>query len=309
MTDSPAVDGFEPSGPAEPQRQAALLALTQDDPKWGPAKGILDLGDNLRWKPDLVQPGKVLHLALTSEVPRVWLRRMRAAASAGYAVTFATTTIDMPVTTLREIQQLDARVTRIDLSRDPPLLVGYRSIADVIAKERLYLEPEALKCLAEDRLISALSATSNSDKGRWYEEALCLVFSQVAWLSVDEHAYRNASEEIDLLIGSHAVGHVAGLVGGAIVIATAKNESHATGSQTVKYLKEQMANRKGRCKLGFLCSASTISSDAHKEILRGTQSGDAVIVPVDRAALSRLIASPEDLTTNVERLIRAAIAE
>ncbi len=296
-------------GPAEPEREAAISALKGDQPKWEPPDGVLDL-NGVRWKPDLVQPGKrVLHLALTPSIPRVWLRRMHAAVAAGYSVTFATATTDLPLATLLEVQRADAHVAHVDLARTPPRVVSYRSVADLVSKAHLYLEPDAIRVLAGERLGSALSAPTSSSKGRWYEEVLCLVFSQVAWLTVDEHAYRNASEEIDLLIACHAIGHVASLVGGPIVVATAKNEDHATGSQTVKYLKEQMANRKGRCKLGFLCSASTISSNAQTEILRGTQAADAVIVPIDRSTLETLIAHPDELTSRVEALIKAAIAE
>jgi hypothetical protein len=36
---------------------------------------------------------------------------------------------------------------------------------------------------------------TNHARGHSYEEALCLLFSQVSWLKVIEHAYRNETEE------------------------------------------------------------------------------------------------------------------
>jgi hypothetical protein len=144
--------------------------------------------------------------------------------------------------------------------------------------------------------------------GRWFEEALCLLFSQISWLRVDEHAYRNETEEIDLTMTARTAGHLASLAGGPIVIATAKNELTSTGSDVVKYLKVQMANRKERCKLGFLCSAHTISSDARTEILRGSPgTTDHVIVPLDRKAIDGLLSDADDLDEEIERLIVKAI--
>jgi hypothetical protein len=296
------------SGPTEADRRLAIDALRGDDAGWSEPESALEFGE-LRWQPDLVRDGAVLHLCLTSEVPNAWLRRMDAAAAADRDVTFATTTLDLPISALRRIQRIDARVVWVDTSRSPTRVRKYRSIADLVARERLYLEPDGLKLLAGDRLQDALATSNTSRKGRWYEEALCLVFSQVSWLTVDKHAYHNATEEIDLLMGCHAIGHVDRLVGGAVVLATAKNESKATDSQTVKYLKQQMANRKGRCKLGFLCSASKLSSGATAEILRGTPPHDAVIVPLDRAALEKLLADADELSRRVEDLILEAVAD
>ena len=52
---------------------------------------------------------------------------------------------------------------------------------------------------------------------------------------------------------------------------------------------------------------STISGDAIKEILRGSQGGDSVIVPMDRAAIDYLLAESDDLDDEIEKLIVKAI--
>ena len=111
------------------------------------------------------------------------------------------------------------------------------------------------------------------------------------------------------MMSVRAAGHAAKLAGAPIVIATAKNEAEAAGSAVVKYLKEQIANRKGRCKLGFLCSASTISSDAHREILRGSQSTDVLIVTLDGDTIAALIEHPHDIDEQIEQRITKAIAD
>jgi hypothetical protein len=297
----------QPVGPSEVDRGVALQALC-DGSGWKIPDAPLDLGD-LRWKPDLTATGAVLHLSMTGALPGPWIRRMEAAAKADLKLTFATTATTLDVEALLALQSLDARIAIIDLSGDVPRVRAHRSVADLIAAERLFIDPGALRALAEHRLAEAGATDNNSKKGRWFEEVLCLVFSQVSWLTVDEHAYNNATEEIDLLISCRAVGYIAQLIGSPLVVATAKNENKATNSQTVKYLKEQVANRKGRCKLGFLCSASTISDDAKGEILRGSQSADIVIACIDREALVGLIQGADELDERLEALIRAAIAD
>ena len=111
------------------------------------------------------------------------------------------------------------------------------------------------------------------------------------------------------MLSARGGGFLGRLSGGPIVVATAKNEGKATGSAVVKYLKEQMANRKGRCKLGFLCSATTISTSAKTEILRGSQGADHVIVPLSRAEIDDLLLDPEDLDEKLVGLIVKAIED
>jgi hypothetical protein len=296
--------------PSEESREQLIEALQQADSNWTVPNEPLDFGGSTRWTPDLTKQGSLLHLSMTGELPGAWSRRMTAAVEAGFNVTFATTASSLDIDVLLTLQRLDARIQRVDLTSGGPRVRALRSVADLVASERLFLDPVSLRALAQARLDEALASEHNAKKGRWFEEALCLVFSQVSWLTVDEHSYNNASEEIDLLLACRAVsGYITGLVGGPIVLATAKNERKATNSATVKYLKEQMANRKGRCKLGFLCSASTISDEARTEILRGSQQGDAVIACVDGSDLQALIDGAETLDALVEDLIRKAVAD
>ncbi len=249
---------------------------------------------------------RALHLTLTGDIPEALKRRLRAAHDAQFPLTVALGSRNLDTATLGLLQDIDARIIAIDWDESSCDARAYRSVADWIASERISLAPDDLRTLAGARFAAALEEPTNI-KGRYYEETLCLVFSQVPWLTVEEHAYRNASEEIDVILGIHATGHVAALVKGAIAIATAKNESKATNSATVKYLKEQIANRKGRCELGFLCSASTISNEAKTEVLRGSQSSNILIAELDCDDLHGLISHPENLDENVQSLIRRAV--
>jgi hypothetical protein len=297
------------AGPGDDERSRALAAIASTGQWKSPVKAIA-LADGLGWRPDLISGSEAaLVLSLEGAFPQALIRRMQAARARGYDVTVALGSPRLEVSTLLLLQNLDARIYAVDWFDKPhPRIARYRSVADWIASEGIALSPDDLQVLAGARLASALTDPTNV-KGRLYEEVLCLVFSQVPWITVDEHAYRNESEEIDLVLGIHATGHISELTRGPVAIATAKNEAKPTGSATVKYLKEQMANRKGLCKLGFLCSASTISDDGGKEILRGSQSSDVVLVQVDLQDLQCLLDEPGELDAHMQDLIRRAIAD
>jgi hypothetical protein len=296
------------AGPGDKERASVLAAVKSGKGGWKEAQDAVVLAGGLRWRPDLRAGAKdVLVLSLEGEIPRALLSRMQSAAELGYELTVVLGSARLEVSMLLALQELDARIIAAEwFDRATPRIASHRSVADWIASERIALSPEDLRALASARLDAALADPTNV-KGRLYEEVLCLLFSQVPWLSVDEHAYRNESEEIDLILGVHATGHIAGLVNGPVAIATAKNEAKPTNSATVKYLKEQMANRKGRCKLGFLCSASKISSDAKTEILRGSQSSDMVCACIDIDDLRALLGSPAELDAGLQAIIRRAI--
>ena len=296
------------AGPGDSERVAVLTAIAASKSAWKVSTDAITLPDGTRWRPDLRSgPKSVLALSLEGEIPQALLRRMRGAREGGYELTAALGSSRMDLSMLVLLQELDTRIIAVDwFDRPSPRVAEYRSISDWIARERIALSPDDLQVLALARLEAALADPTNV-KGRLYEEVLCLLFSQVPWLTVDEHAYRNESEEIDLILGVHAIGHIAGLAKGPVAIATAKNESKATGSATVKYLKEQMANRKGRCNLGFLCSASTISPEAGTEILRGSQSSDMVYACIDLGDLLALLEAPAELDEGIQDIIRRAI--
>jgi hypothetical protein len=296
------------AGPGDEERSKTLAAI-QAVGGWKVPTTPVALDPGLAWRPDLVAGAKdALALSLEGTFPRALIRRMRAARERGYNLTVAlgSPRVELPI--LLTVQELDARIVGVDwYERVRPRVARYRSVADWISSEGIALSPADLQALAVARLREALADPTNV-KGRLYEEVLCLVFGQIPWITVDEPAYRNESEEIDLVLGVHATGHIAELARGPVAIATAKNESKPTGSATVKYLKEQMANRKDRCKLGFLCSASTISDDAGKEILRGSQSSDFVLAQMDLHDLQRLLEVPAELDEGVQDLVRRAIA-
>lgn len=293
--------------PDDADRDQALDAICSLESAWKVPEHALPL-EGVSWRPDLVAgEEKVLHLALDGDLPHALIRRLEAASKSGKDVTIALGIRGAVIRTLLAIQSFDARVIAVDWERPTTRVRSHRSVADWIASERIALSPRDLQALASAHFANALIAETIK-KGRLYEEVLCLVFSQVSWLTVDEHAFRNATEEIDLILGIHAAGHVGELVKGAIAVATAKNEATPLSSHVVKYLRDQVANRHKRCKLGFLCSATTITDDAKTEILRGSQSSELVLVPIEGSDLHNLIDGADDLDAQLLALIRRAVA-
>ena len=168
------------------------------------------------------------------------------------------------------------------------------------------LRPDEMRRLVERCLdVAEDPERSNTARGGAYEQALCLVFSQVSWLKVVEHAYHNATEEIDIALLVTGAGEYARLANRPIVIATAKNEKKALGSATIKYLQQQMANRRGRAKLGFACARGEISKQAQLEILRSSQT-DILIVPLGGNDLELLLADAGRLDERVADLVLGA---
>ena len=293
--------------PGDEDRAAAIEAIRQLPGNWHEPAELVEV-DGTRWLPDLVGgERRLLHLALEGAIPGVFLKRLQAAAGDGARVTVAFAAVLDDVEQMLALQRLDARVVGLELRDEAYRAREYRSIADWVADGGFYLADDDFRRLAREHFATAVGG--GRPKGRWFEETLCLLFNQVSWLKVEEHAYRNATEEIDLVMSARAGGYAARLAGAPIVLATAKNEATATGSEVVKYLKEQVANRKGRCKLGFLCSATSISPDAHREILRGSQSSETVIVPLDGDTIARLIDDPASLDKQIEDLITKAVSD
>src|SRR5439155_21446767 len=83
-------DESRPYGPDESERDAIVAAVIAHDGKLGRPDEPLDLGDGLRWTPDLADAERVVHVELGYQVPRAFIRRLRAARATGRKVVVAT---------------------------------------------------------------------------------------------------------------------------------------------------------------------------------------------------------------------------
>jgi hypothetical protein len=308
LSDETDSDASSPYGPDDRQRAEIIDRLRDHDAKLTAPANPLQLEPGLRWTPDLMDANRVLHLELGDHIPTAFVRRLRAAAAAGRSVLVATRAESLTFETLEFLQQLD--VAPFELRQDDQRrwqVSGWSSVADWVARGNMALRPEELRKLVAQRLTAADDFThrTNVARGTAYEEALCLVFSQVSWLKVVEHAYRNATEEIDIAMLVTGAGEYARLANGPIAIATAKNENKSLASATIKYLQQQMANRRGRAKLGFACARGQVSKSAQLEILRSSQT-DLLIVPIGETEFQGLLDDAERLDERLAEFVIAA---
>ena len=307
MSDETDPDEARPPGPDETIRDAIVAALLEHDGKLQRPSGPLDLGDGLRWAPDLVDAGRVVHIELGEQIPRAFARRLRAARAAGRKVVVATRAEALTFQTLELLQELEVAPFELRLDEQGAWRVSeWSSVADWIARANMALRPDELRQLvAQSLAVAEDQDRTNHVRGHAYEEALCLVFSQVSWLKVVEHAYRNDTEEIDIVLLVTGAGDYARLAGGPLAIATAKNEKKSLGSATIKYLEGQMGNRRGRCKLGFACARGDVSKAAELEII-GLRRADVVIVPMAGEQLEWLLDEADRLDERLAEMVLAA---
>lgn len=307
MSDETDPDESQPLGPDESEREAIIAVLMEHDANLVRPAEPLDLVEGLRWAPDLVDDERVVHVELGEQIPKAFVRRLRAAHAAGKKVVVATKRDALTVETLELLQELEVAPFELRLDDEAAWQVSeWNSVADWVARANMAVRPAELRRLVSQRLAVAEDPDrTNHARGHAYEEALCLVFSQVSWLKVVEHAYRNETEEIDIALLVTGTGEYAQLAGGPLVIATAKNEKKSLGSATIKYLEGQMGNRRGRCKLGFACARGDVSKAAHLEII-GLRRADLVIVPIGGEQLQQLLDDADRLDERLAELVIAA---
>lgn len=301
-------DESRPHGPDENVRETIVAVLVEHDGKLERPSEPLDLGEGLRWVPDLVDAHRVVHVELGEQIPIAFTRRLRAARAGNRKVVVATKAEALAFETLKLLQELEVSPFELRVDEEGTWHVsGWNSVADWVAGANMALRPAELRELVGQCLAVAEDPTrTNHARGHAYEEALCLVFSQVSWLKVHEHAYSNATEEIDIVLLVTGAGDYARMAGGPLAIATAKNEKKSLGSPTIKYLEGQMGNRRGRCKLGFACARGEVSKAAGLEII-GLRRADVVIVPLGGEQLQQLLEDADRLDERLAEMVIAAI--
>lgn len=272
-------------------RQEIADAIMALDTAWTRPSETIEIGD-VRWLPDLAHTdGRLLHIAF-EEIAAPWLRRLQAAHGAGYSLTVACLPAALGLKTLVSMQAFDGRPLLIDYGDSETFEIKeYTSVADLVALNELDLGQDGLQTLATPLLERALIAPSAYDRGLYFEQVLCLLFSQAAYLRVISHRYTNETEEIDLVLGNRAVGELHGLIGGPLVLVSAKNQAQATGAGDLRALRSNMSNRRGRCRLGILCTARELASTISTEQIRTTTDPFLAVAVLDGDAIKSLLQS------------------
>lgn len=294
----------DPLGLEQSDVDNMVRALMQADAKWSLPDEPIAVGEKT-WRPHLVaDDSSVLHVHASAQLRQVWLGRIEAAAKSGRKVVVA----GPPEAwyydeTLADLCKHEVAVIVLEKRANSQgwSLTRYRSIAELIAMRNLRISPARLQEIGTILFDRSLSATSPRERGWRFEDFLCLLFSQVSDFSVLRHNYRNETEEIDLVLKNHRVGGRA-LPSSPIALVSAKNTKDPVGVPALIHLESEMQNRRGQCKLGFLCASRVLASTVSQHELRYSQ-GDSVFVLVDGQGIRRILSEADQIDEIVEQLV------
>ena len=289
-------------------RQEIIDVIARADTGWQVPKDPIDFSA-VQWTPDLVKPDEraVCHVHIVRKLATSWSRRMKAAKQGGYRVVCAG-----PLNcwysdeTLVELDELGIEPMVLEQKGGGKwVLKKYRSISELVAMQKLRLETAALTRIGGAVLSRALRATAAHERGWMFEDFLCLLFSQVEYFEVYAHNFENETEEVDVVLYNRRIGGWAAPAA-PIVIVSGKNTTDRVGVSALNSLHAKMQNRRGQCKLGFLCASNGITETVEIQDLRHSHE-DRVVVMLDGDSLKQLIDKPNELAKRIEDLVTKAI--
>ncbi len=286
------------------QRQEIAEFLTEVMTGWSIPASAVDLGE-IKWRPDLIhESGDLLYLAF-EDIDRPWEQRLEAASRSerGLVVVCAPRALSIP--NLALLQKIDARPALLDGNSEEFELAEYESIGDLVASYELDLG-DGLSELAIPLLDRALTCTDSFRKGMLFEQVLCLVLSQPRYFQVIEHRFKTETEEIDLVLGNRATGALAEILGGPLILVSAKNQTRAVGGPEVRALRGNMGNRRGRCSFGILASAGALARTTKAEQTHATTDPTLAVALLTGSDI-RTLAQSSDLDGELERHLMAAV--
>lgn len=277
------------------------VLLTQQE-KWSRPTTTIQVGTK-QWLPNLIgKDDSLCHVHLTEELSAPWLSRIRSARQDGRTVVVAA---PLPALyssgTLEALASTGCEICLLQSTRNgawKPRM--YRSVLEFIAMEGILLDGDLFTKLGRDAFDSALAARTNHLRGRLFEDLLCLVFSQVPYFKVFAHNYKNRTQEIDVVLRNRSTA------GGDIpvcplVLVSGKNTTDPADVRAFGSLETKMRDRRGQCKVGFLCSARSIASTVGIQELRGSRE-ERVIVLIDGPRLRSLIDAGSGIDEAINRL-------
>jgi len=276
-------------------------AIQKSDTAWKEPKKSLGLAPS-DWRPNLVAGKRVCHVHAVSILREHWIMRMVAAQKANKQVT-----IGAPLScwyaneTILVADKIDAAGIVLRPSGKGWQAKRYETIVELVAGENLIVAPSNLQLIGQKLLERARNATNKYVRGRLFERFLCLLFSQISDFELFEHNYRTETEEIDGVFLNRRI-HGRCWPSSPIVLISGKNTKGGAGAPAVTSLAAKMKNRRGMCKLGLLCSANSISTDARNHELRYSHE-ESVMVLLDGKDLDGLLDKADQLEAELERLV------
>jgi hypothetical protein len=276
-------------------------AIQKLDAAWKQPKKSLGLTP-ADWRPHLVAGKRACHIHAVSVLREHWTKRMLAAQKTNRKVTIAAPLSSWYANeTILSADELDAAGIVLRPSGKVWQARAYDTIVELVAGENLIVAPDNLQVIGQKILKRARAAGDKHARGRLFERFLCLLFSQISDFELFQHNYRTETEEIDGVFLNRRV-HGRCWPSSPVVLLSGKNTTGGAGAPAVTSLAAKMKNRRGMCKLGFLCSANSISTDARNHELRYSHE-EGVMVLLDGKDLDGLLDKADQLEAELERLV------
>jgi hypothetical protein len=288
--------------------EAICAAIQQNNPSWRKPRRSLGLLPK-DWTPNLISSdGRACHIHVIEELGEHWIQRIKLAKAAKKGVVIAA-----PLScwhfneTLIAADELDIEPILVVEDGNEWRVQAYKSIARLIAHQKLILKPDSLKLLGIRLLERARKARGANPRGRLFEDFLAFLFSQIVDFEVFEQNYNTETEEIDIVLKNRQTNGRAWPSNAPLVLVSGKNKTQSVGATAVTSLESKVDKRRGMCRLGFLCASGSISRDAYTHELRYS-TGQNVLTLIDGKSLDKLLSNPDKLTSELEALvIRASL--
>lgn len=279
-----------------------IAAVVRMDGRFATPKRPLGLTP-IDWKPHLVSSdNRVCHVHAVDRLGSQWIQRMRGARRENLQVVIAAPLSSWHSdNTLLTADELNAQAIILSQVNRQWRAKWYRSIGQLIAREKLLVAPTTLKGLGTRMLARARAMKGANARGHSFEDFLAFLFSQVPEFDIFEQDYHTATEEIDLVIKNRNTHARAWPPNAPLVLVSGKNRKDVVGAPSVTSLASKVENRRKMCRLGFLCTSGGISRDAREHELRFSKN-ENVLVLVDGTTLDRLVAA-NDLPAELEKLV------
>jgi hypothetical protein len=290
-------------------RTEMIRALQATDPDWKKPEHAVKLIKS-SWRPDLVKGNtEVCHIHTIAGVGNAWKKRFKEALEAGIKVHVAAP-LDLWYSSETLVELDMHEVTPIVLETNSAsssinwTATYFASIAELIALKNLKLDTDVVKQIGRRLFMRSFDKGNSDEVGRRFEDFISLLFSQVSYFQVYKRNFENKTEEIDLVLINRRVNERV-LPNSPIVLVSAKNTKDSVGVRALSTLQVKMSNRRGMCKLGFLCASRHIAMTVSDQALRSSHE-ERVIVPLSGTQLKHLIDNAEKIDEEIERLVLEA---
>jgi len=278
-------------------------AILKSNRGWKKPKSPLGLSP-IDWTPNLVTAdGNACHIHVVERLAGHWTQRMKVARASKIKLSVAAPLVCWHSDeTLMATDDLNAEPILLEREHGSWKIESYASVARLIASQKLLLKPESIKVLGLRLLERARKAKGPNPRGKFFEDFLAFLFSQIPDFEVFEQNYRTETEEIDIIINNRRTNGRAWPPNAPLILVSGKNKLDTVGTPAVTSLESKMDKRRGMCRLGFLCASGSFSSDAYNHELRFSV-GQNVLVFLDGKTLEKLLAKPDKLTVEMEKLV------